>query len=70
MLDNQLISSSPHKRQVLLNQPNLLLFHDQVIHLVDEEKAADVVYLDFSKASDAVFHSILMEKLSACGLDR
>jgi len=36
---------------------------------VDEGKAADVVYLDFSKAPDTVSHSIL-EKLAAHGLDR
>ena len=37
--------------------------------LVDEGKAVDVVYLDFSKACDTVPHSILLERLAAHGLD-
>ena len=36
---------------------------------MDEGKAVDVVYLDFSKAFDTVPHNILMEKLAAHGLD-
>jgi len=40
-----------------------------VTRLVDEGKAVDVVYLDFSKVSDTIPHSILLEKLAASGLD-
>ena len=36
---------------------------------MDEGPAVDVVYLDFSKAFDAVPHNILVEKLAAHGLD-
>jgi len=48
---------------------NLISFYDQVTCLVDEGKAGDVVYLDFSQTLDAVSHNILLEKLAAHGLD-
>ena len=48
---------------------NLISVYDKVTHLVDEGKAVNVVYLDFSKAFDTVPHSTLVEKLAAHGLD-
>jgi len=48
---------------------DLISFYDQETHLVDERKAEDIVYLDFSKAFDAISDSILLEKLVTHGLD-
>ena len=48
---------------------NLISFYDKVMCLVNEGKAVDEVYLDFSKAFDTVSHSNLIKKLAALGLD-
>jgi len=48
---------------------NLISFYDHITCLVDEGKAVDVIYLDFSKVFDTVPHNILLEKLAARGLD-
>jgi len=44
-------------------------FYDGMTGWVDEGRAVDVVYLDFSKAFDTVFYNILLGKLRKCGLD-
>jgi len=68
--DNQEISPSQHGFMKGRScSTNLISFYDQVTRLVDEGKAMDVVYLDFSQAFDTVSHSILLEKPAAHGLD-
>ncbi|KAK4827375.1 hypothetical protein QYF61_017313, partial [Mycteria americana] len=67
--DNEMIRPSQHGfRKGRSCLTNLISFCDKETHLVDDGKAVDVVYLDFSKAFDTVSQSILLEKLAAHSL--
>ena len=48
---------------------NLIAFCDGMTGWVDEGRAVDAVYLDFSKAFDTVSHNILLGMLRKCGVE-
>jgi len=48
---------------------NLIAFYNGMTSWVDEGRAVDVVYLNFSKAVDTVSHNILLGKVRKCALD-
>lgn len=67
MKDKKVIGSRWHgfmKRKSCLT--NLIAFYDKMTSSVDEEKAADVIFLDFSKTFNTFS---LGDKLIKCGLD-
>ncbi|GAB0208187.1 mitochondrial enolase superfamily member 1 [Grus japonensis] len=61
------LTSIPGKGKRCLT--SLIAFYDGMSGWVDEGRAVDVVYLDFSKAFDTVSHNILIGKLRKRGLD-
>ena len=61
MEEKKVIRSSQHgftKGKSCLT--NLIAFYDGMTGWVDEERAVDVVYLDFSKTFDTVSQNILL----------
>ena len=46
----------------------LLLHYDEILTALENGQIMDVVYLDFSKAYDKVYHGILLHKLKKLGI--
>lgn len=53
-----------------LSSANLITFYDKVTCSADVGQVMDVVYLNFSKTFNKVFHSPLLEQLMCYGLDK
>lgn len=49
---------------------NFISFCDKVTCLVDEGKTVDIIFLYFSKALITILHSVLLDKLSNCEINR
>ncbi|KAF4793383.1 RNA-directed DNA polymerase from mobile element jockey-like protein [Turdus rufiventris] len=64
------LSAHLDDKKVIRSGQHGLTNSDSVIkHLPECMSAVDIVYLDFSKAFDAVSNNILVSKLRNCGLD-
>jgi len=68
--EKEVIKSSQHgftKEKSCLT--SMVDFRDVMTSWVDEGRAVNIVYLDFSKIFDAVSHNILAGKLRKCGIE-
>ena len=69
LITNKIINLSQHGFMSERScQTNLLEFLDKITAMLDEGKAADIIYLDYSKAFDKICHSKLIKKLEAHGI--
>lgn len=57
------------KSQYRFTTGNLIIIYAET-GSVNEERAVDISYLDFSKVFDTVSHNIFADKLARYGLDR
>ena len=69
LTSNCLINDSQHGfRRKRSCMTNLLEFYDTIISNYDKRKYADVIYLNFEKAFDAVPHERPLTKLASHGI--
>ena len=66
---NNLLVNQQHGFRKHRNCLTQLLDHfDKILHSLETDANADVIYLDFSKAFDKVDHKLLLKKLSKMGI--
>ncbi|KAJ7405406.1 hypothetical protein BTVI_69185 [Pitangus sulphuratus] len=53
----------------MLDQANLIAFYDGSTGWIDEGRAVDIVYMDFSMAFETVFHYVFTGKLKKYRLE-
>ncbi|KAK4829103.1 hypothetical protein QYF61_002141 [Mycteria americana] len=70
MKDKKVIRSSQHEfTKGKAHLTNLINYYDEMSGPANEGKAVDIIYLDFSKIFDTVFHKILIDNVFKYGLD-
>lgn len=70
MKDKKVTGSHQHgltKRKSCLT--NLIAFYNDMTGMVDEKRAEDIDYLDFTKVFDTISHSIITDELTKYRLD-
>jgi len=69
LIENNLMNENQHGFRALRSCLSQLLDHyDILLEIMNKNKNADVIYLDFSKAFDVVDHHILLRKLKRLGI--
>lgn len=59
-----------HNQHGVMKGKPLISFYDKVTHLVDRGTVVDVIFLNFSKVFESIPHSIFLDKLSHCEVNK